>query len=129
MTKHNSTVRRYSLSFKQQVIRELEQSGAGIEWIRKKYGIRGGSTLQTWIRKFGKTQLLNQVIRIETMEEKDRIKHLEDQIKNLKLALADSLLAQRSLEVLIDEANRAYKTDLKKNFGEAASADSKKGSV
>jgi transposase len=129
MTKHNSSVRRYSLSFKQQVIRELEQSGAGIEWIRKKYGIRGGSTLQTWIRKFGKTQLLNQVIRIETMEEKDRIKHLEDQIKNLKLALADSLLAQRSLEVLIDEANRAYKTDLKKNFGEAASADSKKGSV
>ena len=129
MTKHNSSVRRYSLSFKQQVIRELEQSGAGIEWIRKKYGIRGGSTLQTWIRKFGKTQLLNQVIRIETMEEKDRIKHLEDQIKNLKLALADSLLAQRSLEVLIDEANRAYKTDLKKNFGEAVSTDSKKGSV
>ena len=129
MTKHNGSVRRYSISFKQQVIRELEQSGAGIEWIRKKYGIRGGSTLQTWIRKFGKTQLLNQVIRIETMEEKDRIKHLEDQIKNLKLALADSLLAQRSLEVLIDEANRAYKTDLKKNFGEAVSTDSKKGSV
>ena len=129
MTKHNSSVRRYSLSFKQQVIRELEQSGAGIEWIRKKYGISGGSTLQSWIRKFGKTQLLNQVIRIETMEEKDRIKHLEDQIKNLKLALADSLLAQRSLEVLIDEANRAYKTDLKKNFGEAVSTDSKKGSV
>ena len=129
MTKHNGSVRRYSISFKQQVIRELEQSGAGIEWIRKKYGISSGSTLQSWIRKFGKTQLLNQVIRIETMEEKDRIKHLEDQIKNLKLALADSLLAQRSLEVLIDEANRAYKTDLKKNFGEAASADSKKGSV
>ena len=129
MTKHKGSVRRYSLSFKQQVIRELEQSGAGIEWIRKKYGIKGGSTLQTWIRKFGKTQLLNQVIRIETMEEKDRIKHLEDQIKNLKLALADSLLAQRSLEVLIDEANRAYKTDLKKNFGEAASTGSRKSSM
>jgi transposase len=129
MTRQRDSVRRYSLSFKQQVIRELEQSGETKQWIQKKYGIGGGSTLQAWIRKFGKHQLLNQVIRIETMEEKDRIKHLEDQVKNLKLALADSLLAQRSLEVLIDEASRAYKTDLKKNFGGEASTGSKQSSA
>ncbi|MBK6828806.1 MAG: hypothetical protein IPG86_19005 [Chitinophagaceae bacterium] len=60
------------------------------------------------------------------MEEKDRIKHLEAEVKKLKLALADSMLAQRSLEVVIDEANKEYKTDLKKSFGESASAGSEK---
>jgi len=46
----------------------------------------------------------------------------------LKLALADSLLAQRSLEVVIDEASKEYKTDLKKSFGESVSKDSAKSS-
>lgn len=126
MTNLNRIMRRYSLSFKQQVVRELEEGGASKESIRKKYGIKGGSTLHKWIRKFGKDHLINQVIRIETMEEKDRIKYLEEEIKKLKLALADSLLAERSLEVVIDEANKEYKTDLKKNFGESASRDSEK---
>jgi len=63
------------------------------------------------------------------MDEKDRIKELEKEIKKLKLALADSMLAQRTLEVVIDEANKEYKTDLKKNFGESASTNSEKSSA
>ncbi len=129
MTEKSKYSVRYSLSFKRQVVREIEEHGMGIEAIRRRYGIKGGSTIQTWLRKFGKTHLLNQIIRIETMEEKDRIKHLEQEIKKLKLALADSMLAQRSLEVVIDEANKEYKTDLKKNFGESALIDSGKSSA
>ena len=128
MTKENKITRRYSLSFKQHVVRELEEGGVTKNWIRKKYGIKGGSTLYKWICKFGKYHLINQVIRIETMEEKDRVKQLEEEIKKLKLALADSLLAQQCLEELIDEANKEYKTDLKKSFGDAASAGSAKNS-
>lgn len=73
MSKQQGYLRRYSFSFKQQVVRELEQEGVSKELIRKKYGIKGGSTLQNWIRKFGKNHLINQVIRIETMEEKDNL--------------------------------------------------------
>lgn len=129
MTVGRKTSIRYSLSFKQQVVREIEESGANIELVRRKYGIKGGSTIQKWICKFGKNHLLNKIVRVETMEEKDRIKQLQEEIKKLKLALADSLLAQRSLEVVIEEANKEYKTDLKKNFGESASNDSEKSSV
>lgn len=129
MTNGNKYLRRYSISFKQQVVRELEETGVSKNWIRKKYGIGGVATLQQWIRKFGKNHLINQVIRIETMDEKERIKHLENEIKKLKMALADSLLAQRSLEVVIKEADKEYKTDLKKNFGESASNDSEKNSA
>ena len=128
MTKVNRFTRRYSLGFKKQVVGELEKSGLSKERIKRKYGIKGGSTIQHWLRKFGKNHLLNQVIRIETMEEKDRVKELEAEIKKLKLALADSLLAQRSLEVVIEEANKEYKTDLKKNFGEPVLKRSKKNS-
>lgn len=128
MSNGRREVFRYSLSFKQQVIREIEQEGLSIEAAKRKYGIKGGVTIQKWLRKFGKTKLLNQIIRIETMDERDRIQDLEAEIKKLKLALADSLLAQRSLEVVIDEANKEYKTDLKKSFGESVSNGSAKSS-
>lgn len=126
MTKQTKCTYRYSISFKQQVVREIEQEGLEIAQAKRKYGIKGGITVQNWLRKFGRSHLLNQIIRVETMEEKDRIKQLEDQVKKLKLALADSLLAQRSLEVVIQEADKEYKTDLKKNFGELGSAGSGK---
>lgn len=119
---------RYSISFRRQVVEEVER-GVSMYALQKRYGIKGGSTIQRWMHKFGKSNLLNQVIRVETMEEKDRVKHLEAEIAKLKVALADSLLAQRSLEVVIDEAGKAYKTDLKKSFGESASSDSGKSSV
>lgn len=126
MTKELKPVVRYSLSFKQRVIREMEEQGLTKAEISRKYGIKGMRTVHQWIRKFGKNNLLNKNIRIETMEEKDRIKQLQEEVKKLKLALADSLLAQRGLEVVIEEANKEYKTDLKKSFGEAALTNSKK---
>lgn len=126
MTHQVKTFKRYSISFQQRVVKEIEEDGILISVMQRRYDIRGGETIQRWIRKFGKTHLLNQIIRIETMEEKDRIKQLEEEIKRLKLALADSLLAKDCLEVVIDEANKEYKTDLKKNFGSGQSKDSKK---
>ena len=125
MQKSHQEQVRYSSSFKQQVVRELE-SGAGIEELRKRYKFGGGTTIQGWLRKFGKNHLLNKVVRIETMEERDRLKQLEAENKKLKMALADSLMAQRCLEVLIEEANKEYKTDIKKNFGEPGSIGSGK---
>ena len=118
---------RYSISFKQQIVQEVEQ-GASKGSVRRKYGIRGGETINKWLRKFGKHHLINQTIRVETMDEKDRVKALEKEVQRLKMALADAFLAQRSLETVIDEANKLYGTDLKKNFGEQPSPDSKKNS-
>lgn len=109
---------RYSISFKQMVVKEIEEEGSSFEFVRKKYGIKGGSTLQGWVKKFGKYHLLSKVVKIETMEERDRLKQLEDENKKLKMALADSFMAKDCLEGVIRLANKEYKTDLKKNFGE-----------
>lgn len=125
MTREQGTTRRYSISFRQMVVREIEE-GASIEFVKRKYGIGGGGTVQNWIARFGKNHLLNKVVRIETMNEKDQLKELQKQLRETKAALADSIVAQRCLEILIEEANKEYKTDIKKNFGGDASGRVKK---
>lgn len=107
---------RYSISFKQMVVKEIED-GALKEFVRKKYNIGGGQTISKWIKHFGKNHLLNQIVRIETMNETDRLRQLEEENKKLKLALADSYMAKDCLEGVIRMADKEYNVDLKKNFG------------
>ena len=56
---------RYSISFKQKVVKEIEQEGVSVEVIRRRYGIKGGSTVQRWLKEFGKNHLLSKIVRIE----------------------------------------------------------------
>ena len=116
-TKEQRTVIRYSLSFKQMIVKEIEQ-GSSIELTRRKYSIKGGSTIQQWISNFGKNHLLNKIVRIETMDESRKIRQLEEDVKKLKIALADAYMAKDCLEGVIKMANQEFKTDLKKNFGD-----------
>lgn len=124
MTKGPKTQLRYSNGFKERVVRELEEELLTIKDVQRRYGIRGNVTIQRWIRTFGKYHLLNRVVKIETMDEKDRIKELEKQIKELKLKLADSVMGQHILEEVIKEGNRMYNTDLKKKLDQGSSKDS-----
>jgi transposase-like protein len=126
MTKGPGTQLRYSNGFKERVVRELEEEHLTISDLQRRYGIRGNVTIQGWIRTFGKHHLLNRVVKIETMDEKDRIKELEKQIKELKLKLADSVMGEHILEEVIKEANKMYNTDLKKRLGQGSSDDSEK---
>ena len=127
LTKEQGKVIRYSISFKQMVVKEIEQAG-GLEFVRKKYGIGGASTISSWIIKFGKNHLLNKIVRVETMNEKDRLKQLELENNQLKIALADAYMAKDCLEGVIKMANEEYQTDLKKNFGDQ-SPGSTKGNI
>src|SRR6186713_733832 len=116
-TNQQKTTIRYSISFKQMVVKELEQ-GINMRALRRKYDIRGGATIQGWIKLYGKQHLLNKIIKVETMDERDRLKQLEADNKKLKMALADAYMAKDCLEGVIRMANEEYKTDLKKNFGD-----------
>jgi transposase len=108
---------RYSISFKQMIVKEIEEEGYSFDFVRKKYGIGGSLTISKWVKQLGKHQLLNKVVRIETMNERDRLKQLEEENKKIKIALADAFMAKDCLEEVIRMANEEYKTDLKKNFG------------
>ena len=117
------TTVRYSNSFKLMIVQEIEQ-GSSFGATRRKYGIGGADIIQKWVKKFGKHHLLNKTVRIETMNEKDRLKELEAENKKLKMKLAETYLAKDCLEELVKMANEIYKTDLKKNFGMGSQNDS-----
>ena len=121
MAKQQRTTLRYSISFKQKVVKEIEEEGLTFSEAARRYEIKGGQTLQKWAVTFGKNHLLNKVVRIEMKGEKDRVKELEGEIKKLKIALADATLAKDALETLIEIVDEHYDTDVKKNLGQRPS--------
>ena len=70
------------------------------------YGI-GLGTIQSWMKRMGKFGSLPRLIRVEKPDEKNRIKDLERQIKELKNALADTqvqcLIAESRFEVVCEQ--------------------------
>ena len=114
------TVIRYSEAFKRQVVEELE--GGRYRTVleaQKKYGIRGCSTVQNWVKRYGREHLLPKVVRVERMGEQDRIKTLEKRVHQLEKALADAkldqVLSQAYLELACEEFGITDLDAFKKN--------------
>jgi transposase-like protein len=85
------TVIRYSVSFKQQVVEDLESGRFGsIAEAQSFYGIRGMDTVKRWLWQYGRNHLCAKVVRVEKPNEKDQIRELKRQIHQLKEALGDS---------------------------------------
>ena len=98
---------RYSEGFKAQVIQEVESGKLSCNQARKRYGIKGVNTVQYWMRRMGKLDSLPKLIRVEKPDEKDRIKELERQVRELKESLADTqvlyLIEKSRFEVVCEE--------------------------
>lgn len=98
---------RYSEAFKQQVLNEIEQGDLTISEAKRKYGIAGGGTIHHWARKYGSFGVIQKVIKVETPNERDRLKELEAENKKLKLMIAELVLdrkiAESTLEVMCEQ--------------------------
>ncbi len=110
------TIIRYSKAFQQKVVSEIESGKLTIGEAQKIYDIKGGQTIQNWLKKFGKNHLLAKVVRIEMKDEKDKLKELEREKRQLESALAQAHLKVIGLESLIDCAEDYYQVDIKKKF-------------
>ncbi len=115
---------RYSRAFKQKVISEIESGKLTIAEARKIYDIKSSPTIYCWLRKYGKNHLINKVVRVEMRDEKDKIKELERQKRELESALAQSHLKNLCLEALIECVEEHYVVDVKKTFGPKGSKKS-----
>ncbi len=83
--------KRYSEAFKLKVVSEIENGKfKTLNSAREVYDIKGGDTIQSWIKRYGKNHLLDKVVRVETKNEVDKIKQLEKEKRDLEKALADS---------------------------------------
>ena len=119
-----NTVKRYSEAFKQQVVQEVESGQGTVQELRRRYGL-SQSTIPYWIKRIGKLELLPKLIRVEKPDEKDRIKELERQIRQLKEALADtqvdSIINRSYFEVLCEEQGLNPEEVKKKLKGKSSS--------
>ncbi|MBA7709119.1 hypothetical protein ES703_118029 [subsurface metagenome] len=101
-------VLRYSMSFKRQVVSELESGRFNsIGQASEHYGISGSETVRKWLRKFGRNHLCPKVIRVEKPNEQDQVRQLKKQIKQLKEALgqtqAENVINQEFLKIACEE--------------------------
>jgi transposase-like protein len=126
MNKEQKITKRYSLSFKQKVITEIENGKLTREGARKLYGIGGGTVINGWIKKFGKLHLLNKVVRIELKDEVSKLKQLEKEKKELESALAQAHLKLIVYESIIEVAEEELGVDLKKNLKPGSSIEAVK---
>jgi transposase len=114
--------RRSSLAFRVKVVGEIELgvfdsvSAAG-----RPYGISGADTIWGWIRKLGKNHLLAKEVRVETLNERDELAKLRQQVKRLEQALgqtqAENLLNQSYLQLACERLGEEVEAFRKKCVG------------
>jgi len=110
---------RYSMSFKQQVVEELESGRfSSISEANEHYGIAGAGTVRSWLVKYGRNHLCAKVVRVEKPNEKDKILELKKQIRQLKEALgqtqAENVINQEFLKIACEEMGKDVESFKKK---------------
>lgn len=100
---------RYSEELKRGIVEEIEGGQLSIRDAAR--DTRAGVTqIQKWIEEYGRFKPKRDVVEVVMKSEKDKIAELEK-------ALAEAHLKIRVYDELITQANKRYKTDIKKNFG------------
>ena len=119
MYKNDGVIRRYSESFKLKILSELSTGKHSKRELGSIYGI-SSSTINEWIKKYDRKDLMNTRIMVETKGETSRLKSLQKEIEQLKELLIkkdlDKLVTDTYLEVAAE--NLGYKSveELKKNL-------------
>lgn len=115
--------RDYSLTFKLNVVKEVELGEISTTGACRKYGIQARSTIVTWLRKYGKFDWENQTPSHMPKSPEQRILELEAKVKLLEKQKAQldrqNYIADSKaiiFDMMIDLAEKEYKIDVRKNF-------------
>src|SRR5690606_1348890 len=127
------TQKDYSISFKLQVVQEIESGQLGRSEACNKYGIQAKSTIREWLRKYGTFDWENQSRTIVAKTPEQKILELEAKVKLLEKQKARAEhLAERAdkkviiFDMLVDMAEKEYDIQIRKNYKPELSKASKK---
>ena len=117
------TQKDYSLSFKLQLVEEIEQGHLTKSQAKLKYGIQGDSTVTKWLRKYGNFDWEHQIQSTMSKTPEQRILELEVKVKLLEKQKARAEhLAERAdkkviiFDMLVDMAEKEYDIEIRKNY-------------
>jgi len=117
MYKNDQVTRRYSEAFKLKILSELSTGKYSKRTLSRLYGIPT-STMNEWIKKYDRKDLMNTRIMVEDHDEISRLKTLQKEIEQLK-----KLLLKKDLELL---ANDSYLEVVAEQLGYKNVAELKK---
>jgi transposase-like protein len=117
MYKNDGIVKRYSEGFKLKILAELSTGKYSKRQLANIYGLRA-STINEWIKKYDRKDLMNTRIMVENHDEISRLKTLKKEIEQLK-----KLLLKKDLELL---ANDSYLEVIAEQLGYKNVAELKK---
>jgi len=116
------TQKDYPMSFKLEVVREIEQGELTRSQALSKYGIQAKSTIKDWLRKYGNFDWDNQSYKPMPKSPQQRIIELEEKIKRLEKqkARAEHLEDRADKKAIlldwrIDLAEKEFNIPIRKN--------------
>ena len=119
MYKNEKVIRRYSESFKLKILSELSTGNYNKRDLGRIYGLPN-STINQWIRKYDRKDLMNTRVIVETKDEISRLKALQKEVEQLKDLLIkkdmDKLVLDSYLEVAAENLGYKNAEELKKNL-------------
>ena len=119
MYRNDKVIRRYSEPSKLKILDVLTTGKLNKSQLGKAYGINP-TTINEWIRKYNRKDLMNTRIKVETKDEITRIKALQKEIEQLKKLLLkkdlDALVLDSYLEVAAEDLGYKSVSELKKKL-------------
>ena len=127
------TQKDYSISFKLQVVEEIESGQLDRLNAHLKYGIQARSTITSWFRKYGTLDWENLSVVSMSKTPEQKIIELEAKVKLLEKqkARTENLVERADKKViifdmLVDMAEKEYDIEIRKNYKPELSKTSKK---
>ena len=119
MYKNDGVTRRYSEGFKLKILSELSTGKYTKRQLGRIYGIQN-STMNEWIKKYNRTDLMNTRIIVQNKDEITKIKELQKELEKLKEILIkkdlEQLVSDSYLEVAAEKLGFKNSDELKKNL-------------
>lgn len=116
------TQRDYSMSFKLNVVKEIESGEVTTTGACRKYGIQSRSTVVNWLRKFGNFDWENQTPSNMPKSPEQQIMELEARVRLLEKQKTflekQAYVADKKaiiFDMMIDLAEQEYQIDIRKN--------------
>jgi transposase-like protein len=118
MYRNDKVIRRYSEPFKLKILDEITTGKLNKNQLGKLYGI-APTTINEWIRKYNRKDLMNTRVKVETKDEITRVKELQKEIELLEKLLLkkdlDTLVLDSYLEVAAEDLGYKSVAELKKS--------------
>ena len=125
--------RDYSMSFKLEVVTEIESGLLSTTGAQRKYGIQARSTVVSWLRKYGKFDWENQTPSTMPKSQEQLLMELEAKVKLLEKqkAILEHQVERADkkaiiFDMMIDLAEKEYNISIRKNSSPEQSTSTEK---